>query len=65
MILKLSTWWEKKEAKTPLIIQQQCLLFHMREIPLQQTAWGSQIAFVLDQWKIVIQNIFLAMIVWI
>lgn len=64
MILKLSTWW-KEEDKTPLIIQQQCLLFHMRKIPLQQTARGSQIAFVLDQWNIVIKNIFLAMITWI
>lgn len=64
MILKLSTWW-KKENKTPLIIQQQCLLFHIRKIPLQQTARGSQIAFVLNQWNTVIKNIFLAMVVWI
>lgn len=62
MVLKLSTWW-KEEDKTPLIIQQRCLVFHTRKIPLQQTARGSQIAFVLDQWNIVIKNIFLAMMV--
>lgn len=41
------------------------LSFHMKKIPLQQTARGCPVASALAQWNTIIKNTSLAMIVWI